>query len=168
MKDGETLEAVFPYDAGTIINADGASIFQAVQEQARETGFRIDLIPVAASDTWSGAYSTAQEYSYDLKAGYWTSVNAGILYINWRQSTEDDPNFANSAFYDDPELEAIIEEANSASDIEAQNALYGEAQEAHRRARDELRPVRPAEHAGRQPAARGRLAGACTGRTDVL
>lgn len=127
VKDGETLEAVFPYDAGTIINADGASIFQAVQEQARETGFKIDLIPVAASDTWSGAYSTPD--SYDLKAGYWTSVNAGILYVNWRQSTEDDPNFANSAFYDDPELEAIIEEANSASDIEAQNALYGEAQE---------------------------------------
>ena len=127
VRDGERLEAVFPYDAGTIINADGASIFQAVQEQARETGFKVDLIPVAASDTWSGAYSTPD--SYDLKAGYWTSVNAGILYINWRQSTEENPNFANSAFYDDPELESIIEQANSAGDIDDQNALYGEAQE---------------------------------------
>jgi len=127
VKDDETLEAVFPYDAGTIINADGASIFQAVQEQARATGFKVDLIPVAPSETWAGTYSGPD--SYDIKAGYWTSVNAGILYVTWRQSTDDDPNYANSAFYDDPELEKIIVEANSTSNVAEQNALYGRAQE---------------------------------------
>lgn len=126
-KDGKTLKVVFPYNAGTIINADGASIFQAVQEQAKATGFKVDLIPVPPSETWAGTYSGPD--SYDISAGYWTSVNAGILYINWRPSTEDEPNFSNSAFYDSPELESLILAANSESDVDAQNALYGQAQE---------------------------------------
>lgn len=126
-KDGEALEVVFPYNAGTIINADGASIFQAVQEQAAATGFKVELIPVSPTDTWAGTYSTPD--SYDIAAGYWTAVNAGILYINWRPSTDDDPNFANSAFYANDELEQIILDANSEADVEKQNALYVEAQQ---------------------------------------
>ena len=38
---------------------------------------------------------------------------AGILYINWRQGTEEAPNYWNASFYEHPELEAIILEANS-------------------------------------------------------
>lgn len=127
VKDGKTLEVVFPYNAGTIINADGAAIFQAVQEQAKATGFKVELIPVPPSETWAGTYSGPD--AYDISAGYWTSVNAGILYINWRPSTDDNPNFANSAFYDDPTLESLILEANSTADVDAQNALYQQAQE---------------------------------------
>lgn len=56
-------------------------------------------------------------------------MNAGILYINWRPSTEDNPNYSNSAFYDSPELEALILAANSESDVDTQNELYGQAQE---------------------------------------
>ncbi|MDQ0726632.1 ABC transporter substrate-binding protein [Microbacterium sp. W4I20] len=127
VKDGKTLEVVFPYNAGTIINADGATIFQAVQEQAKATGFKVELIPVPPSETWAGTYSGRD--AYDISAGYWTSVNAGILYINWRPNTEDNPNFSNSAFYDSAELEGLILAANSESDTEKQNALYGQAQE---------------------------------------
>lgn len=127
VKDGETLDVVFPYNAGTIINADGAAIFQAVQEQAKATGFKVQLIPVPPSETWAGKYAGPE--SYDISAGYWTSVNAGILYINWRPSTEENPNFSNSAFFDDPELEQIILDANSAADLDEQNALYEKAQE---------------------------------------
>lgn len=127
VKDGKTLDVVFPYNAGTIINADGAAIFQAVQEQAKATGFKVELIPVPPSETWAGKYAGPD--SYDISAGYWTSVNAGILHITWRPSTEENPNYSNSAFYDDPELEAIILEANSTADVDAQNALYRQAQE---------------------------------------
>ncbi|NLF05178.1 MAG: ABC transporter substrate-binding protein, partial [Actinomycetales bacterium] len=39
------------------------------------------------------------------------------------------PNYSNSAFYNDPELEAIILEANGTVDVDEQNALYAKAQE---------------------------------------
>lgn len=126
-KDGETLEVEFPYNSGTIITADGASILQSLQEQAKATGFKVNLIPVAPADTWAGTYSGQDKY--DLSAGYWTAVNAGILYITWRPSTQEALNYNNSAYYDDDELASIILEANSTSDADAQNALYEEAQE---------------------------------------
>lgn len=127
VKDGKVLEVVFPYNAGTIINADGAAIFQAVQEQAKATGFKVELIPVPPSETWAGTYAGPD--AYDISAGYWTAVNAGILYINWRPSTPENPNFANSSFYASDELESLILAANSEPDVDAQNALYAQAQE---------------------------------------
>ncbi|MCX6501496.1 MAG: ABC transporter substrate-binding protein [Microbacterium sp.] len=126
-KDGELLEVLLPYGAGSIINADGASILQAVQEQAKAVGFKVDLLPLSQAELWGGDYSTPD--SYDLSVGYWTSVNAGILYINWRQSTEEQPNYSNSAFYNDSVLEQLILDANSEPDAEKQNQLYGQAQD---------------------------------------
>ncbi|WP_210479242.1 ABC transporter substrate-binding protein [Naasia sp. SYSU D00948] len=127
LKDGEPLKVVLPYGAGSILNADGAAILQGVKEQASEVGFDVELVPVPQSELFAGAYSTPEER--DFEVGYWTSVTAGILYINWRPSTEEAPNYNNGAFYDDPELAAIILEANSTADVEAQNALYAKAQE---------------------------------------
>lgn len=127
VKDGEVLEALLPYGAGSIINTDGASILQAVQEQAKAVGFKVELLPLSQADLWGGDYSTPD--SYDLSVGYWTAINAGILYINWRPSTEDNPNFSNSAFYDDPELERLILAANSEADPVAQDKLYTQAQD---------------------------------------
>jgi peptide/nickel transport system substrate-binding protein len=127
VKDGETLDIVLPYGAGSIINADGASILQGVQEQAKQAGFKVELIPVPQAELFAGGYSQPDER--DIYPGYWTAVTSGILYINWRQGTEEAPNFWNSSFTNYPELEAIILEANSTADVDAQNALYAEAQE---------------------------------------
>lgn len=126
-KDGEILEVLLPYGAGSIINTDGASILQGVQEQAKAAGFKVDLLPLSQAEVWGGGYSTPD--SYDLSVGYWTAINAGILYINWRPSTEERPNYSNSAFYNDPELERLILAANGESDPAAQDALYREAQD---------------------------------------
>ncbi|MDR5700018.1 ABC transporter substrate-binding protein [Agromyces aerolatus] len=126
-KDGEALEIVLPYGAGSIINADGASILQGVQEQAKQAGFKVDLIPVPQAELFSGAYGSPSER--DIYPGYWTAVTSGILYVNWRQSTPESPNYNNDSFTNYPELEAIILEANSTADVDAQNALYAEAQE---------------------------------------
>lgn len=126
-KDGETLDIVLPYGAGSIINAEGASILQGVQEQAKAAGFKVELIPVPQSEFFSGAYSTAEER--DIAAGYWTAVTAGILHINWRQNLPETPNYNNSAFYNSTELENLILAANSESDLDKQNALYAQAQE---------------------------------------
>jgi peptide/nickel transport system substrate-binding protein len=126
-KGGERLTVVLPYGAGSIINADGAAILQGVKEQASQVGFDVELIPVPLSELFSGAYSTAEER--DINVGYWTAVTAGILYINWRPSTPEAPNYSNSAFYNDDVLAQLIRDANSAADIDEQNALYIEAQD---------------------------------------
>ena len=127
VKDGKRLTVVLPYGAGSIINADGAAILQGVKEQATATGFDVQLIPVPLSELFAGAYSAPDEH--DIAVGYWTAVTAGILYINWRPSTEESPNYSNQGFYNDDVLAQLILDANSASDIDKQNALYQEAQE---------------------------------------
>ncbi|WP_210509139.1 ABC transporter substrate-binding protein [Naasia sp. SYSU D00057] len=126
-KDGAPLTVRLPYGAGSIINADGAAILHGVKEQAAASGFDVELIPSPISEYFSGKYSTAD--SYDLSVGYWTSVNAGILWINWRPSTEENPNFSNSAFYNDDTLAGFITKGNSETDVDAQNAAYIEAQD---------------------------------------
>lgn len=127
VKDGKALEVTLPYGAGTIINAEGASILQGVAEQAKQVGFDVTLIPVPPSEHFAGAYTQRDER--DIAAGYWTSVTAGIMWINWRADTDESPNGNNAAFYNSPELEDIILRANSESDIDEQNALYAQAQE---------------------------------------
>jgi len=126
-KDGATLDVVLPYGAGSIVNADGASILQGLQEQAKATGFKVELIPVPQSALFAGEYSQPDEK--DITVGYWTAVTSGILAINWKQSTPEAPNHNNASFTDYPELEGIILEANSTLDTDAQNALYEKAQE---------------------------------------
>jgi len=127
VKDGQSLTVRLPYGAGSIINADGAAILQGVKEQASKVGFDVKLIPVPQSEFFSGKYSGPD--AYDLQAGYWTSVTAGILYINWRPSTADHPNYSNSAFYNDPVLEQYILDGNSAATVEQQNTDYQKAQD---------------------------------------
>ena len=79
------------------------------------------------SELFAGAYAAPDEH--DIAVGYWTAVTAGILYINWRPSTEDKPNYSNQGFYNDDVLAQLILDANSARDIDEQNALYQQAQE---------------------------------------
>ncbi|WP_120337676.1 ABC transporter substrate-binding protein [Cryobacterium soli] len=126
-KGGETLDVVLPYGAGSIVNADGASILQGLQEQAKATGFKVELIPVPQSALFAGEYSQPDEK--DITVGYWTAVTSGILAINWKQSTPEAPNYNNASFTNYPELESIILEANSTVDTDAQNAVYEKAQE---------------------------------------
>jgi len=125
-KNGKTLEVVLPYSAGSIINAEGGSILQGVAEQAKGTGFKVKLIPVPPSEAFAGAYTKPSER--DIYPGYWTSIGSGILYINWRQSTEKLPNGNNAAFYNSPELEGYILKANSAKDPAVRKQYYSKAQ----------------------------------------
>ncbi|MFC5502539.1 ABC transporter substrate-binding protein [Lysinimonas soli] len=126
-KNGTPLTVVFPYGAGSIINSDGAAILQGIKQQASKVGFDVTLVPVPQSELFAGKYSTPQDH--DLSVGYWTAVTAGILYVNWRPSTADDPNYSNSAFYNDPTLEGYILDGNSAADLATQNADYQKAQD---------------------------------------
>ncbi|MEL4319145.1 ABC transporter substrate-binding protein [Leifsonia sp. YIM 134122] len=126
-KGGETLEVTLPYFTGSIITADGVSILQGVQEQAKKSGFKVDLIPVPQAEAFSGAYSKPDER--DIYPGYWTAVTSGILQINWGAGSGGNPNNWNASFTDYPELQALILQANSEPDVDKQNALYEQAQE---------------------------------------
>ena len=127
VKDGERLHVEFPYAAGRTINQDGAAIIQGVARYAQDVGFDVELIPFPPSEAAAGAYTTPDEY--DLSIGYWTSINAGILLVNWQQEVGGEPNKSNSAFWFDEDLEDLIRDANSATVPEEQDALYREAQE---------------------------------------
>jgi peptide/nickel transport system substrate-binding protein len=81
---------------------------------------------VPQSEFFSGAYSGPD--THELAVGYWTAVTAGILYINWRPSTAADPNYSNSAFYDDDTLAGFILDGNSEPDAGTANADYEKAQ----------------------------------------
>jgi peptide/nickel transport system substrate-binding protein len=126
-RNGTPLTVIFPYGAGSIINSDGAAILQGIAQQASKAGFDVKLVPVPQSELFAGKYGTAQDH--DLSVGYWTAVTAGILYVNWRPSTADDPNYANNAFYNDDTLAGFILEGNSQADAATQNADYQKAQD---------------------------------------
>ncbi|NED65986.1 ABC transporter substrate-binding protein, partial [Streptomyces sp. SID10244] len=57
------------------------------------------------------------------------SPTPGLLYINWRQRLDGNPNPYNNAFYNDPALQDLIEKANSSADPAEQQKLYGDAQQ---------------------------------------
>lgn len=125
-KEGQPLQVTFTYGINTIITPDGATVIQNFQEQARDAGFDITLRPLTPSENFSGAFSTPA--SYDAQVGYWTSPHAGILNINYRPSTEEHPNGANTTFLDDPEIFATIQEALKAPTETGVSERFSEAQ----------------------------------------
>nr|WP_325208865.1 ABC transporter substrate-binding protein [Salinibacterium sp.] len=126
-KDGETLEIVIPYGAGSILTQEGSAVLQAIQQQVKDVGFKVTLIPVTQSELFGGAYSQPDER--DIYVGYWTSPTAAILHINYRHHLPESPNGANSTFYNDDELLALIEGANGTTEPSEQERLYAEAQQ---------------------------------------
>lgn len=126
VRDGERLRIRVVYGAGSIVTAEGATALQNIQEQARGSGFEVELLPVTRDELFSGKYSGPE--TYDAKPGYWTSPTAGVLLITFRQHLPESPNFSNSSFFNDPELEALILEANSTLDRAEQDRLYARAQ----------------------------------------
>ena len=125
-KNGVKLTARVVYPADAIIGPEGAGILQDVAAQAREVGFDLQLVPATQSAYFGGNYAKAD--TYDAYVGYWTSPTPGLLYINWRQRLTDNPNPYNTAFYNDPHLQGLIEQANSSADPAQSTALYSDAQ----------------------------------------
>lgn len=125
-KDGKELAIKLVYPAGAVFTAEGATLLQVLQQQAKQVGFNVTLVPATQSETFAGKYSGPD--SYDAQPWYWTSPTAGVLYIVYRQNLKDRPNFSNSSFYGNPQLEKLIAQANSTLDPAEQNKLYAQAQ----------------------------------------
>ena len=165
-KDGKRLTVVLPYGAGSIINADGAAILQGVKEQATATGFDVQLIPVPLSELFAGAYSAPDEH--DIAVGYWTAVTAGILYINWRPSHRGQARTTATRASTTTTSWRRSSSTPTRRPTSTSRTRSTRGAGVHRRPCPLDRALRPAQHAGREPQAAGRVAGARTGGSDVL
>ncbi|MFT4087370.1 MAG: ABC transporter substrate-binding protein [Gordonia sp. (in: high G+C Gram-positive bacteria)] len=125
-KDGKPLHIRLVYGAGSIITSEGATILQALQEQWRQTGFDVELIPATMAELWGGKYSDPN--TYDALPSYWTSPSPAILWIVWRAATAEKPNGNNRSFYNDQALTDLINRANTNVDTKAGFEQYAQAQ----------------------------------------
>lgn len=127
VKDGQELQVDIVFGLNSIVTPEGATALQNLQEQVKPVGFKVNLVPATQAELFGGTYSGPE--SYDAQLGYWTSPTAGILHINFRQNLPESPNYSNTTFYNNPEIEDLILQANSAETTEEANALYAQAQQ---------------------------------------
>jgi peptide/nickel transport system substrate-binding protein len=127
IKDGKELDVTFAYPAGSVVTDEGATLLQILQQQWKQVGFNVTLIPETQAETFAGKFSTPQ--SYDAQPWYWTSPSPAILWIVWRPSTKDDPNYSNSSFYNNNQLGATIQLGNTAATTADADTYYAQAQQ---------------------------------------
>jgi peptide/nickel transport system substrate-binding protein len=126
-KGGKELDVKFAYPAGSVVTSEGATLLQILQQQWKQVGFNVTLIPETQAETFAGKYSTPD--SYDAQPWYWTSPSAAILWIVWRPSTTANPNYSNSSFYSNNALSTLIQQGNSAATTAEADNFYGQAQQ---------------------------------------
>lgn len=126
-KDGKELDVRFPYPNGSVFTSEGVALLEILQQQWKQAGFNVKLIPTTQAQSFSGAYSTPN--SYDAQPWYWTSPSAAILWIVWRPSTTANPNYSNSSFFNNGTLSNLIQQGNSAATTSSANDYYGQAQQ---------------------------------------
>jgi peptide/nickel transport system substrate-binding protein len=124
---GKELDVKLAYPAGSVITDEGATLLQILQQQWKQVGFNVTLIPETQAQTFGGTFSTPQ--SYDAQPWYWTSPSPAILWIVWRPSTKSDPNYSNSSFYNNNQLGTLIADGNTAATTTAADQYYGQAQQ---------------------------------------
>jgi len=127
-KDGQELDIKLVYGLGSIVNDEGATLLQDLQQQWKAAGFNVTLVPATLTQLFGGAY--AAPTAADATIGYWTSPTPAVLYITYQYwNTPGDPNFSNSTFYDNAQLVKTIAAANSSLNPATQKALYTKAQQ---------------------------------------
>ncbi|MEV7979997.1 ABC transporter substrate-binding protein [Streptomyces sp. NPDC086519] len=125
-KGGQKLRIRLVYGPGYIFTSEGATVLQALQEQWKQNGFDVTLVPATQAESWGGKYSGPD--GYDAQASYWTSPSPAILWIVWRESTKNNPNGNNQSFYNNPTLTRLIDKANTNTDTAAGFDQYKQAQ----------------------------------------
>lgn len=126
-KDGQILKVRLVYGLGSIVNDEGATLLQDLQQEWEAVGFDVQLIPATLSQLFAGTYSAPS--ASDATIGYWTSPTPGVLYIVWQKwNAPGDPNYSNASFYDNDQLVNTIAAANSTLDPATQQADYDRAQ----------------------------------------
>lgn len=116
VKDGKVLELTFPFSP-TIVNPDGATALQALQAEAKQAGFKVNLISLTPTDAAAGRYTGPSEY--DIHIGYWTWFAPTVLSINFRPIGPDAPNGHNRVRSRDQGLQDAIIAAHHETNPEA-------------------------------------------------
>ena len=126
-KDGKKLTIRIPYGAGVIVPQEGVAALQILQQQWKQVGFDVQLIPLTQAALFSGTDSTPG--TFDATPSYWTSPSPAILWIVYRPTTKADPNYNNGSFYNNDQLSQVIQEANTEQDPAKADQLYQQAQQ---------------------------------------
>lgn len=125
-KDGKTLTVRFPVSTDQSTEAE-QSLFEQIQANTAAVGFDVRLEPVDLA-TW---YDELAQHRYEAVSAPYTTVGPDVLRILYHSdSIEPAPSgyFANNAQLDDPELDALLEEALGTTDDEERASLYADAQ----------------------------------------
>jgi peptide/nickel transport system substrate-binding protein len=127
-KDGKELNITLVYGLGSIVNDEGATLLEDLQQEWKAVGFNVKLLPATLTQLFGGQFDTPK--GYDATIGYWTSPTPAVLYITYLPwNAPGDPNYSNSTFYDSAQLVKTIADANSSLNPATQDADYTKAQE---------------------------------------
>ncbi len=127
-KDGKELDVKLVYGLGSIVNDEGATLLQDLQQEWKSVGFNVQLIPATLPQLFAGTYSAPTAANATI--GYWTSPTPAVLYITYQYwNKPGDPNYSNSTFYDNAKLVGLIAAANSSLNADVQRQDYDEAQQ---------------------------------------
>lgn len=118
-KDGKELTVKIVYAANAVITQEGLTVLQDIQQQAKQVGFNVKLVPITIEQLFSGAYSKPNKF--DIIAQYFTHSSPGVLWAGVRQF--------NQSMFEPPELLQATEEAVSTTDPAKQKAAWYKAQE---------------------------------------
>ena len=119
---GQELTVRLIYGSGSILNDEGATLLQDLQQEWKAVGFHVVLHPETLTELFGGQTPK----TYDATIGYWTSPTPAVLYIvfaDWQQ------NANNNTFYDNPTLTRDIQAANAALTPAEQKTDYDKAQQ---------------------------------------
>lgn len=125
-KDGGKLTVRFPVSTNQSTEAE-QSLFEQIQANTAEVGFDVRLDPVDLS-TWYGELAA---HDYEAVSAPYTTVGPDVLHILYHSdSTVPAPSgyFANNAQLKDPKLDALLDEARTATDDDERASLYAGAQ----------------------------------------
>ncbi len=105
VKDGESLVARLPF-IQAIIDREGALMLQAVQDQVKQVGIKLVLIPLTQTEGFAGAKSRPADK--EISFGYWVWPSPNILDIVYNATLAGAFNGNNTSFFNNPEVESQI------------------------------------------------------------
>ncbi len=126
-KDGEKLTVRFPVSTNQS-TATEQSLFQQIQANVAEVGFDVQLEPLDLS-SWYGALAA---HEYEAVSAPYTKVGPDVLRILYHSASlvpAPSGYFANLAQVNDPELDALLDEASATLDADTRAGIYEEAQQ---------------------------------------
>jgi peptide/nickel transport system substrate-binding protein len=125
-KDGEQLTVTFPVSTNQSVPAE-RSLFQQIQASEAKVGITVQLEELDLS-SW---YAALAKNQYDVVSAPYTKVGADVLRILYDSaSITPAPSgyFANLAQLDDPDVDALLQQAAQTSDTSERSDLYEQAQ----------------------------------------